>query len=150
MTDDPKIRIYLNTHAKMSRGKAAAHAVHAALNAFGVHPGHPVVVLGAKPQDIEHMRTVIRDAGHTELEPGTLTAGTDFSPFAEEGCDHSDRTHDELSGEWTCDYGCGVIDRDSPVTAPIDPHERIRRILAAMQGRPIDEQAAEIVDRLGL
>jgi PTH2 family peptidyl-tRNA hydrolase len=78
--DEPKLRIYLNTNAKMTRGKAAAHAVHAALTAAGVHPGIPVVVLGAKPREIEAMRTSIRDEGRTELEPGTLTAGTDWRP----------------------------------------------------------------------
>ncbi|EPD84175.1 MULTISPECIES: hypothetical protein [Microbacterium] len=150
MTSEPKIRIYLNTSAKMSRGKAAAHAVHAALTAFDIHPGHPVVVLGAKPQDIEQMRTVIRDAGRTELEPGTLTAGTDYSPFVRDDCEREDRTFHEEPGEWTCDHGCGVIDRDSPITAPIDPYERVRRILDNTRGHPVEEQAAEIVERLGL
>lgn len=78
--DEAKVRIFLNTNANMSRGKAAAQAVHAALMAAGVHPGIPVVVLGGKSQDIENMRTVVRDAGRTELEPGTLTAGTDWAP----------------------------------------------------------------------
>lgn len=76
--DDP-IRIYMNSNLdtrKWSRGKYAAHAVHAALTAFGVHTGQPVVVLGAKPRDILKMRTVIHDEGRTELQPGTLTAGT--------------------------------------------------------------------------
>lgn len=150
MSDESKIRIYLNSNAKMSRGKAAAHAVHAALTAFDVHPGHPVVVLGAKPQDITQMRTVIRDAGHTELDPGTLTAGTDYSPFIQDDCEHEHRTYDATTGEWTCDFGCGVIGRDRPITAPIDPYERVRRILDSMQGRPVGEQATEIVNRLGL
>lgn len=75
-TSEPKLRIYMNTNAKMSRGKFAAHAVHAALLHYGVHPGTPVVVIGAKPRDIENMATVVRDEGRTELEPGTLTAGT--------------------------------------------------------------------------
>jgi PTH2 family peptidyl-tRNA hydrolase len=78
--DDGRIRIYLNSNVKMSRGKYAAHAVHAALTAFGVHPNVPVVVLGAKPDDIKAMRVVIHDAGRTEIEPGTLTAGTDYLP----------------------------------------------------------------------
>lgn len=80
VTADGKVRIFLNTNANMTRGKAAAHAVHAALIAFGVHPDVPVVVLGGKPADIEKMRTAVRDAGRTELEPGTLTAGTDYVP----------------------------------------------------------------------
>lgn len=78
--DEQKLRIFYNTNIAMSRGKLAAHAVHAALTAFGVHPDIPVVVLGAKPRVIEQMRTHIRDAGRTELEPGTLTTGTDYVP----------------------------------------------------------------------
>lgn len=149
MTDD-KIRIFLNSGAGMSRGKAAAHAVHAALIAYGVHPGLPVVVLGAKLRDIELMTTVVRDAGRTELDPGTVTAGTDFNPFMRDDCDHGDRTFHDESGEWVCDHGCGVISRDQPITVPIDPAERVKRILVAMSGRSVDEQSAEIVHRLGL
>lgn len=78
--DDAKVRVYVNSNAKMSRGKMAAHVAHTVLTAAGVHPGLPVVVLGAKPRDIENLSTVIRDAGRTELEPGTLTAGTDWAP----------------------------------------------------------------------
>lgn len=78
---DERLAIYLNTNITMSRGKAAAHAVHAALTAFGVHHGGPVIVLGSKPRDIEKMRVAIRDEGRTELTPGTLTAGTDWAPL---------------------------------------------------------------------
>lgn len=70
--------IYMNSNAKMSRGKYAAQAVHAALTAFGVHPDLPVIVLGAPRTRVEQMRTTIRDAGRTEVEPGTLTAGTNW------------------------------------------------------------------------
>jgi len=70
----PEVRIVLNTNVKMSRHKAAAQAVHAALFAFGIQHGR-VVVLGGRPADVEAMDTVIRDAGLTEVEPGTLTAG---------------------------------------------------------------------------
>lgn len=75
-----KLRIYINRKiaSVASPNKIAAHAVHAALTAFGVHPGVKVVVLDKGPTVIEGMRTVIHDAGHTELEPGTLTAGTDW------------------------------------------------------------------------
>src|SRR5690606_28527608 len=76
--DDGRIRIWVNSGAKMSRGKYAAAAVHAALTAAGVHPGTPVIVLGGQRDDIERMRTVIHDAGRTEVEPGTPTAGTDY------------------------------------------------------------------------
>lgn len=75
-----KLRIYINRKiaSVASPNKIAAHAVHAALTAFGVHPGVKVVVLDKGPTVIEQMRTVIHDAGHTELAPGTLTAGTDW------------------------------------------------------------------------
>lgn len=73
-----KLRIYLNRTLDITPGKFAAHAVHAALLAFGVHPGVPVVVLEKGPTKIEQMRIHVRDAGHTELKPGTLTSGTDW------------------------------------------------------------------------
>ncbi|UDL15906.1 peptidyl tRNA hydrolase [Microbacterium phage Pumpernickel] len=81
-----KLRIYINRKIAnvASPNKIAAHAVHAALTAFGVHPGVKVVVLDKGPTVIEQMRTVIHDAGHTELEPGTLTAGTDWPLDSEE------------------------------------------------------------------
>lgn len=68
------------TVSYFSRGKFAAAAVHAALTAAGVHPGHAVIVLGANAREIEHLSTVIHDAGRTEVEPGTVTAGTDWRP----------------------------------------------------------------------
>ena len=73
-----KLRIYINRKLDITPNKRAAHAVHAALQAFGVHPGVKVIVLDAGPTKIEEMRVSIRDAGHTELEPGTLTAGTNW------------------------------------------------------------------------
>lgn len=78
--DDGRIRVFVNTNLgkSWSRGKMAAHVAHAVLRAAGVHPGTPIVVLGAKPRDIEGMRTYIRDKGRTELQPGTITAGTDY------------------------------------------------------------------------
>lgn len=78
--DDGRIRIWVNSNTGMSRGKYAAAAVHAALTAAGVHPGVPVIVLGGQRDHVQAMRTVIRDAGHTEVEPGTVTAGTDWAP----------------------------------------------------------------------
>ncbi|BDZ52375.1 hypothetical protein GCM10025867_46160 (plasmid) [Frondihabitans sucicola] len=79
-TDELKMRILVNTGAKMSRGKYAAQAVHAALIAVGAHPGTPVVVLGGSREQIEALPTQVRDAGRTEVEPGTLTAGTNWAP----------------------------------------------------------------------
>lgn len=77
---EDKLRIYINRKITdvASPNKIAAHAVHAALTAFGVHPGVKVIVLDKGPTIIEKMRVVIHDAGHTELEPGTLTAGTNW------------------------------------------------------------------------
>ncbi|UDL16387.1 peptidyl tRNA hydrolase [Microbacterium phage Zooman] len=81
-----KLRIYLNRSLrdKATTNKLAAHAVHAALQAFGVHPGVKVIVLDAGPTKIEQMRVAIHDAGHTELEPGTLTAGTNWPQDSED------------------------------------------------------------------
>jgi PTH2 family peptidyl-tRNA hydrolase len=78
MADEDKLRIFVNSNAKMSRGKYAAQAVHAALLAVGAHPGVAVVVLGANKGQIEKLPIVVRDAGLTELDPGTVTAGTDW------------------------------------------------------------------------
>lgn len=82
----PKMRIYLNRTLKdkATPNKLAAHAVHAALVALGVHPDCKVIVLDAGPTKIKQMTTVIYDAGHTELEPGTLTAGTNWPEDSEE------------------------------------------------------------------
>lgn len=75
MTDQEK-RLVIRVRSGMSRGKYAAAAVHAALLHFGVHPGTPVIVLGANKTEIEKMETIVTDAGRTEVEPGTITAGT--------------------------------------------------------------------------
>lgn len=70
----PTVRIYMNRNITMSNGKFAAQAVHAALDAFGVNHGRVIVLMGS-PTKIRTMPHQIHDAGHTELEPGTLTAG---------------------------------------------------------------------------
>lgn len=73
-----KLRIYVNRKLNMTPNKRAAHAVHAALTAFGVHPGTKVVVLDKGHTEMAKMRTVIHDSGYTELEPGSLTASTNW------------------------------------------------------------------------
>lgn len=80
MSPEPRLVILTNDDLKMSRGKRCAQAVHAALMALGVHPGCPVIVLGASSKEIEACPVQIRDAGLTELEPGTLTAGVREAP----------------------------------------------------------------------
>jgi PTH2 family peptidyl-tRNA hydrolase len=70
----PEVRVLLNKNVKMSRGKAVAQGIHAALRAFDVPHGR-VVVLMAKPDEVARMEHVIHDAGRTEVEPGTMTAG---------------------------------------------------------------------------
>lgn len=80
MSDERKMRIYVRDDIKMSRGKYAAQAVHAALLAVGAHPDVPVIVLGAGREEIESKTTVVHDAGRTEVEPGTPTAGTNWRP----------------------------------------------------------------------
>jgi len=73
-TGAPEVRVLLNRDVTMSRGKACAQAVHAALRAFDVPHGR-VVVLGGTAEEVAAMDVVVRDAGLTEVEPGTLTAG---------------------------------------------------------------------------
>jgi peptidyl-tRNA hydrolase, PTH2 family len=73
-TGAPEVRILLNGDITMSRGKACAQAVHAALRAFDVPHGR-VVVLNGTVEEVAEMAVVIRDAGLTEVAPGTLTAG---------------------------------------------------------------------------
>ncbi|UVG35152.1 peptidyl tRNA hydrolase [Microbacterium phage Cece] len=80
----PKMRIYLNRNNDWTPNKRAAHAVHAALIAVGAHPDCKVIVLDGGPTKIAEMTTVVHDAGHTELEPGTLTAGTNWPEDSED------------------------------------------------------------------
>jgi PTH2 family peptidyl-tRNA hydrolase len=69
-----RVKILVNNNIKMSPGKLAAQAVHAALNAYGIEHG-AVVVLGGSVKKIMELDVQVHDAGRTELEPGTLTAG---------------------------------------------------------------------------
>ena len=68
------MRILLDRDVRMSRGKACAQAVHAALRAFDVPHGR-VVVLTGTAEEVAAMAVVVRDAGLTEVAPGTVTAG---------------------------------------------------------------------------
>lgn len=73
------LRIFWNRKlkGKISSGKLAAHAAHAALAAYGIKYTHPIVVLMGSQSKIEAMPVSIHDSGFTELEPGTLTTGTE-------------------------------------------------------------------------
>lgn len=71
------VRIYINRNVRMSPGKMAAQAVHAALNAHGIEHGRVIVLMGS-PARINALPIQIRDAGYTELAPGTLTAGAEL------------------------------------------------------------------------
>ena len=73
-TGAPEVRILLNRDVAMTRGKACAQAVHAALRAFDVPHGRLVVLAGSRDQ-VAAMPVVIHVAGLTEVEPGTMTAG---------------------------------------------------------------------------
>lgn len=68
------VRIVMNGNVKMSPGKLAAQAVHAALKAYGIDHDSVVVLNGSK-RKVEEMDVQINDAGLTEVKPGTLTAG---------------------------------------------------------------------------
>ena len=70
-----KDRLTILANSNVTRGKYAAAAVHAALLHYGIDHG-AVIVLGSSPTQIEkECSLIIRDAGHTEVKPGTVTAG---------------------------------------------------------------------------
>jgi PTH2 family peptidyl-tRNA hydrolase len=77
------VRIRYNRSLKMSPGKIAAQAVHAALAAYGIEHGSVVVLEGTATQ-VNQMDVQIHDAGLTEVEPGSLTAGASLVPVAGE------------------------------------------------------------------
>jgi len=85
MDPEKRLVIRINSNTKMSRGKAAAHAVHAALKLYGIEYDHPVIVIGGKPDEILAQTVHVRDDGRTELSPGTLPAGAswEYAPRAD-------------------------------------------------------------------
>lgn len=76
-TGNKEIRVLLNSNLHMTKGKAAAQAIHAVLDAYGIPHGR-VVVLNGTPNQIKTLPHVIYDAGLTEVAPGTLTAGAEI------------------------------------------------------------------------
>lgn len=77
---ESRLVILINDDVRMTRNKQAAQAVHAALVAMGAHPGCPVVVLNSTSTEIGRCVIQVRDAGLTEVAPGTLTAGVAETP----------------------------------------------------------------------
>lgn len=77
-----RIKILARKNLKMSSGKLAAQAVHAALALTSLEkldPLQSVVVLEVSDKKFnekingEGKLAVVRDAGYTEVEPGTIT-----------------------------------------------------------------------------
>lgn len=68
-------RLVIWANKETSRGKFAAAAVHAALNHYGIDHGAVIVLMAKKDEITEQCTSVIRDAGRTEVDPGTVTAG---------------------------------------------------------------------------
>lgn len=138
-SDEEKIRVFVNSNITMSRGKMAAHVAHAVLQAADVHPDVPVVVLGAKPRDIEKLSTVIRDAGATELKPGTLTAGTDWTP----------RPHGDPSGQVQSTSGTETVDMAGlPLPELLEMAQSVADRAATAAPAILSQTIRELVTRL--
>ena len=84
MSSMMKIKILYRKNLKMSPGKLAAQAVHAVLGFVTlnevVDPVCSVIVLGVSNKKFDEARSylkaschVVKDAGYTEVEPGTET-----------------------------------------------------------------------------
>jgi peptidyl-tRNA hydrolase len=76
-----KLKIVYRKNLKMSPGKLAAQAVHAATGIEHSHYSMPVVVLAVSDKKFREIvkaenAFVVKDAGHTELEPGTETCAS--------------------------------------------------------------------------
>jgi PTH2 family peptidyl-tRNA hydrolase len=67
--------IRVDTSKTKSRDDTAIAAVRVALKAHGIEWSSIAVRGSSKDEILELADVVINDAGHTELEPGTLTAG---------------------------------------------------------------------------
>ncbi len=103
-----KLTIVMRSDLKMSKGKACAQAGHAAIECFirqdddrlkkkWLEEGGKKIVLKAQSIEALHalnhaakraglVTAVIQDAGHTELEPGTVTC-MGIGPDTEENID---------------------------------------------------------------
>lgn len=78
-----KLKILYRKNLKMSPGKIAAQAVHAATGIGHEYATMPVVVLSVSDKKFNDQCSllangkqcfhIVTDAGHTEVEPGTMT-----------------------------------------------------------------------------
>ena len=76
-----KVNVIYRRNLKMSTGKIAAQAIHAAIALGMTDPSLPVVVLGMRDKQyyskIRLLKgtkiAIVKDAGYTEVEPGTET-----------------------------------------------------------------------------
>jgi peptidyl-tRNA hydrolase len=79
-----KLKLYYRRNLKMSDGKLAAQCVHAATGAKFPGGDMPCCVLSASDARFEELKGraayVVRDAGFTELPPGTETVLAIFEP----------------------------------------------------------------------
>lgn len=77
MTEQTETRLVvkMNKDLKMSKGKYAAQAIHAALLLTRSHHGGPVVVLGGTKGQVQKCDVVVVDSGRTEVKPNSTTAG---------------------------------------------------------------------------
>jgi peptidyl-tRNA hydrolase len=73
-----KLKIIYRKNLKMSPGKIAAQAVHAAIGIGCTDPMMTVVVLGVSDKGFTEIVNIVdcfvlKDAGYTEVKPGTVT-----------------------------------------------------------------------------
>jgi peptidyl-tRNA hydrolase len=75
-----RLKIIYRKNLKMSPGKLAAQAIHAATGIGHTDYSMNVVVLGVSNAKFKEITTakkcfLVADLGHTELDPGTVTCG---------------------------------------------------------------------------
>lgn len=77
------LKIIYRKNLKMSPGKIAAQAVHAAIGLGVVSYSTRVVVLAVSDKKFDEITSmencfIVHDAGHTEVAPGTATCAAYF------------------------------------------------------------------------
>lgn len=73
MAEEDRLVLYVNTD--LTKGKAAAAAVHAALAHYDIEHGAVIVLNATKTKIKNECSIIIHDAGRTEVPRGTVTAG---------------------------------------------------------------------------